>query len=292
MRSAHLSRAPAYRPVPRPHRRTPGLRAFTLLELLVVTTMIVIITAILVPILDRAIYEAELAVCSGNFKAMADAVTAYAAEQRKYYPRRVVSDDAPNFITAGDLDDRPTYRALFFAVNKMLNDPASMQVNLETQQARSFIWSSQYMYFGFEFEGYGRVERLGDRLEWQGLAFNVLAADQDQMFVSARWARTSHPDNSGRMVPQGIQDGEASITGTGAEAAAGATRYQTASYWKDTTWQRGPVDRNFAYNDGSVQRYNAVAFNDPRMWVVPAYVASSWPSGPNSTDGNYTLLPK
>jgi type II secretory pathway pseudopilin PulG len=291
MRSAHPSLAPAYRPVPRPHRPGCFLRAFTLLELLVVTTMIVILTAILVPILDRAIYEAELAVCSGNFKAMTTAVTAYAAEQRKYYPQRTLRFEGPNYIAASELDDRPMYRTLF-SLNKVLNDPASVTVNLDTQQPRSHVWSSQFLYFDFQFEGYGRVERMGDRLEWQELTFNIVAADQDQIFVSGRWARAGHPDNTGRMVSQGIQDGEASITGTGAEAMAGATTYQTVSYWKDTTWQRAPVDRNFAYNDGSVQRYNAVAFNDPRMWVVPAYVASSWPSGPSSTDGNYTLLPK
>jgi len=45
----------------------PG-KAFTLVELLVVFTIIVILLALLVPALGRAIYHARLAQCAGRLR--------------------------------------------------------------------------------------------------------------------------------------------------------------------------------------------------------------------------------
>ena len=42
--------------------------AFTLIELLVVVTIIVVLLAMLTPALDKAIYQAELAVCGAHKK--------------------------------------------------------------------------------------------------------------------------------------------------------------------------------------------------------------------------------
>lgn len=39
-------------------------KAFTLIELLVVITIIVVLLALLVPALDKAIYQAQLSVCA------------------------------------------------------------------------------------------------------------------------------------------------------------------------------------------------------------------------------------
>src|SRR5688500_3053707 len=65
------------------------MRAFTLIELLVVITIIVVLLSMLTPALDRAIYQAELAVCAANQDAIAGAVVVYAAGHRRMYPYRV-----------------------------------------------------------------------------------------------------------------------------------------------------------------------------------------------------------
>ena len=44
-------------------------KGLTLIELLVVITIIVILLALLMPAIDKAIYQSELAVCETNFTA-------------------------------------------------------------------------------------------------------------------------------------------------------------------------------------------------------------------------------
>src|SRR5438132_646169 len=59
--------------------------AFTLIELLVVVTIIAVLLALLTPALDRAIYEAELAVCGANNHALGLGVIAYAMDSKRNY---------------------------------------------------------------------------------------------------------------------------------------------------------------------------------------------------------------
>ena len=53
----------------------PIRNGFTLVELLVVITIIVILLALLAPALDKAIYQAELAVCGTRVRAIATGCT-------------------------------------------------------------------------------------------------------------------------------------------------------------------------------------------------------------------------
>jgi prepilin-type N-terminal cleavage/methylation domain-containing protein len=55
---------------------------FTIVELLVVITIIVVLLALLMPGLDRAIYQAELAVCGSRLKSLGAAVSTYAPTRR------------------------------------------------------------------------------------------------------------------------------------------------------------------------------------------------------------------
>src|SRR5688572_26873229 len=63
-------------------------RAFTLIELLVVITIIVVLLSLLTPALDKAIYQAELAVCGANIKGAYGAITTYAMDNKRRYPHR------------------------------------------------------------------------------------------------------------------------------------------------------------------------------------------------------------
>src|SRR5690349_21291603 len=63
--------------------------AFTLIELLVVVSIIVLLLALLAPALDRAIYQAELAVCGTHVKGIATGSTLYASSNRRAYATRI-----------------------------------------------------------------------------------------------------------------------------------------------------------------------------------------------------------
>ncbi|HVL39702.1 MAG TPA: type II secretion system protein, partial [Fimbriimonadaceae bacterium] len=76
--------------------------AFTLVELLVVITILVVLLAMLTPAMDRAIYQAQLTVSAANLKSIAGGVTTYATEQQRKYPHRRALNEYP------DQDGQPT----------------------------------------------------------------------------------------------------------------------------------------------------------------------------------------
>lgn len=57
-----------------------------MIELLVVVTIIVVLVALLTPALDRAIYSAEMAVCTSPQHMLATTAITYAMGQERYCP--------------------------------------------------------------------------------------------------------------------------------------------------------------------------------------------------------------
>src|SRR5688500_17775374 len=80
-----------------------GPRGFTVVELLVVVTIVVMLLALLAPALDKAVYQAELTMCAARLKAHATSATVYAVDHRRRYLDRAAKH-APSF--------RPDYLAL------------------------------------------------------------------------------------------------------------------------------------------------------------------------------------
>src|ERR1041384_1220618 len=118
--------------------------AFTLVELLVVVAIIVVLLSLLAPALDKAIYQAELASCGARQKVVSTAFTAYAMDQRRYYPYRqaVHNPDTgvwPTWMavppgtvnkSGRTFDDRPMLRP-YVAINAF-NEPLTKGLDLDT----------------------------------------------------------------------------------------------------------------------------------------------------------------
>src|SRR3954453_19883427 len=76
-------------------RRDPGRKAFTLLEILAVIFIIAIVTAVLLPTLNRTHESNNRSVCGSNLRMIGQAILLYANENKGNYPRVMYTRDMP-----------------------------------------------------------------------------------------------------------------------------------------------------------------------------------------------------
>jgi prepilin-type N-terminal cleavage/methylation domain-containing protein len=264
----------------------PPRRGFSLVELLVVVTIIVVLLALLMPVMDKAVYQAELAVCGSRLKAIGVQVTVYAHDHRRHYPlRRALDPEATgraglpsqsalrawNRWTRPDVlvdvrdeqpvDDRPALAGYLDAGGfAMFHDPLTGRgVDFTVDDYSIFI--DYNLWYGMRvlasIGGGKGMLRLGDRLEWLGRGYDVLGGDRDVLLPnSAGWQKAwaSHPDDRRVLYPLTVR----------------SPREWHVSWWEaNATHERGRVDDNFVYADGSVVRITGVEWNDDRMVHMP-----------------------
>jgi prepilin-type N-terminal cleavage/methylation domain-containing protein len=270
---------------------------FTLVELLVVITIILVLLAMLTPALDRAIYQAELAVCQANLHAIGTMALTYGAEYRRQYPSREgvagsrgVARDADwnaSRLQLGlthnggaknadqQLDERPVI-APYLSINRALRDPLTQAVDLEADQREATIFAGYDLWYSWRFDGFRAMSRIGDRFtlntpqlgrtyEW-----NLLAGDLNGETVSSRGYQASHHDADGVM-PSVAYQSELIDVGLFGVAAGRLTfsRWQTPVSGGGI--ERGDVDLNYAYDDGSTGQITDVGTsydNEERMVPV------------------------
>ncbi len=267
---------------PRPWALAPRPFAFTLIELLVVVSIIAILLALLMPALDRSIYQAELAVCGANLKTVGTGVMSYATENKRLYPYRPSADTTSNNYTHSIChpsigDDRP-YLRNHMGLDALLC-PLSGKVDIDSPPSSVWVFSNFSLWFGVKFalpNGGTRMRRIGDRLDWTDRSRNavrknrisVLASDLDaaQDFPVSL---SSHPE----IEPQFMH------------FLAYVTAGQVSSDWRTDGVRQGrnPTDLNYLYSDGSMTRFNAVEWNDDRMARVPFYHNVTGPFEDNSS---------
>lgn len=245
---------------------------FTLVELLVVITLIVILLSLLVPALDRAVYQAELVGCATVQRGLAQSSTNYAFNHRRAYPyRRPNSGDTPRHLqgpglTGNSLDHRPVFRG-FVNINQYFNDPFVEPVDYDGDPADglTYSWASYHFFFGYKHTMGRGMLKLGDRWsigsnDTTATTFSVLVADRDMIVGQA--VNGGHPDASGVMASSSQQ-----------HELAG-TNYYTNSLWASANG-RGLIDMNVTFADISVERYAGVKSNltaeqhEERMRKVP-----------------------
>ena len=251
--------------------------AFTLVELLVVITIIVILLALLTPALDQAVYQAELAVCGTNLRSIGSGATVYAMNHQRRYPHRSGLTDPnenlwePRMIATSRNDDRPELEG--FISLDLLVDPLTKKINLDRASTgpNGWVYSTINLWFDWRYSAASAgMHRVGDRFtaEWAGerYRFGLLADDHNQTYDQAN-PRATHPDALGVMANQsweGVPHGAA--IGTVFFGDANATL--TGSVWLSSA-PRGPIDNNYLHTDGSVDRITGIEWGDDRFVRVP-----------------------
>ena len=243
--------------------------AFSLVELLVVITIIVILLALLTPALDQAIYQAELTSCAARTRSIAQGVTFYAGDARRFYPYRPTVDLYPGMTAMGWLnngwdnltseraDDRPVFRS-HIPVNASLNCPLNGWTDIEGSRREptiTFTYSQYSLWFGFYFRERPGMRKLGDRLMapvWGGPdeSFALLASDFSMVHRTNSFGYSGHPDRQGLWPGALYQDQPNPWDGT----------YDVTLAWYYGEAARGELDLNFAYTDSSVRRLENVPF--------------------------------
>jgi len=259
----------ALRPVPITSGPHPSLQAFTLVELLVAVTIIVVLLAMLSPAVEKAVYQAELAACAARLHGLAVGVTQYTIHNARLYPTpKGASARHHTVLTTWGWDMRPLLQS-YVSINGHLLDPLAGKIDLEgSKQDGSIIFTGNQanysLWFDWRWSGYGASEqgmrRYGDRFTWTGSAglvrrFSLLAADwiDDS---STGYTMGGHPDDAGLLQFIRRQDENPPWWN-----APGQT--VTLSWWQRTTGDdRGLIDRNFAHDDGSVRRFTRQPWGD------------------------------
>jgi prepilin-type N-terminal cleavage/methylation domain-containing protein len=295
---------------------------FTLVELLVVITIIVVLLALLTPALDRALYQAEMALDGANLKAVALASTSYAAASRNRYPHRsalhkdATTDGQPNFLNnpwAGGGDPRSAddrYAMMDYLHLNALLDPLCDKIDIDPGSTRPyqkdaaqnspepFVMSGYQLFFGWQYAGgHQGMKKLGDRFAWSGTAnlfnkatsdtFDVLATDQNSMTRDLRGIASSHPEDKGVLQLQTLRNEPAPSDTSVLGLNEGF--YYVLSRWitNEATERRGALDLNTARTDGSVTRMNNVEWDEEER-VTSAPIAKQ---GPGQFD-YWLILPR
>jgi prepilin-type N-terminal cleavage/methylation domain-containing protein len=286
-----------------PRACEPG---FSLVELLVVITIIVLLLALLAPALEKAIYEAELAMCGAQLKGMGQGVTAYAMDHKRLYPQRPAMDaDNGNYMptafslpfgvhnrhTPEGFDMRPILKP-YFPLKLLQCPPAIQNIDFEASHPDTMVFSSYAMWYGWIYKDQPgtKMARLGDGLGYKNKTYHVLAGDWFSVLVAfGTGLQIAHNDRQGTL--SHFQRQDQTWTALPADIKA------TVSFHDGPAGNNiGAFDIDFVFDDLSVRRFGEVYWNtahsiardDPRLDAVP------WAHGGNTDDnggGTFTAIP-
>ncbi len=253
-----------------------NVKAFTLVELLVVVTIIAVLLALLTPAFDQAMYQAELAVCGAKLKALGSGVTVYALDFKRAYPvrpalRRV--EERPVYLVHSRnnattyIDDREII-GNHIPIDLLLCPlDGKIAIGIGDTAPQSVVWSNYALWYGWGYTGEKGMYRMGNRFQWEGGRYSLLASDWDCKLDTTNNMANTHCDTDDLM-EQAVTQNTNAAWAAGVGNGTNPTLKTTASYWRGTS--RGPVDNNYAYDDNSVRRIDRSEFDrDLRLTTIP-----------------------
>jgi len=249
--------------------RSTRRTGFTLVELLVVVTIIVAMLAMLLPSMGEAIYRTTLTRCSSNLKQIALGATNYASDHFGLYPLRP-GVDKPTKIKHKNNDYRPSMQGYvaFNALQCPLS-PAELDYEIITENVieinYGLWWNCRYA------DGDGYTEQamtsVATKFTFRGQSFGGLAGDWETTKLNL--SESAHNDRQGSLAENTKIDGHA------------------FSRWQGPV--REPIDKNFALQDCSVHTYLDVHQVDNTDLVkTPVWTENSAARYP----GFYTWVPR
>jgi prepilin-type N-terminal cleavage/methylation domain-containing protein len=306
-----LVELPAMSDAKRALRLRSGQAAFTLVELLVVVTIIAVLLSLLVPALSEAMYQADLAKCGANMRTTGAGLVSYAMSSKRFYPLRGLQQAQAgdpgydySYIAAtsladrtyGQFDGRP-YLKDIIQINKNLVDPLCLPVELEIDKgADENVAASYTMWWGWRYKvpsatststnttgtpsasvnnraGWGEqgMYQLGDVWTWGNEKFSLLMGDYDLNLGGGDANPIQGSHPDDEMKLNPYAFKYQPLFGTGAGIPITGSLYM---HQGDII--RGKIDMNHLYDDVSVQRLTKV---------------KGWHNWPKGHDERMTLVP-
>ena len=260
--------------------------AFTLIELLVVIAIIAVLAAMLVPALKQALYSAKLAHCASNLHQVGLASFQYASDHDGAWPKRSIrthgSPDEPYMIAAPYMgpgyDDRPLF-APYLGQLDLLCCPFSPAPEPIATANPTRVVGGSYEYWAGSYLDRSvpssSLLTVDDVMDWNGILFDVMAADRMTQDVNVPSYHSAHPDRPAYTTFLSIKPGDPVY----------GDAYTFAMYFGS---RLGEIDRNFLHTDGSVRRLMRLRLPEARhngTLVRVPYQSFYW------NPGRYGYLP-
>lgn len=280
--------------------------AFTLIELLVVIAVVAVLLALLSPALDRAISQAQLAICATQLRGIGGGSSVYAGSNRRFYPYRfwrTAGNGRPNLLCDTFLgNDRPNFRDAFPL--QLLIDPFVDRISLNEIDAptNNTIYVNRSVFAGWQYKSYHGLLKLGDTWTYPDIddpeylnRFDVLATDVDTIRGDRVEIHSAHPDIEPRLKLYTWRNQDLALA-TQASAAP-----HTFSEWGQGVGAgRGAVDAyQYGHVDGSVSRLTNVQVShrvsginrpgDGRLKGVPPYYGGNKDN--TATNSHFWMIP-
>ena len=230
-------------------------KCFTILELLIVITILLILIALLLPVLHKVKRKTKNTLCVSNMRQSALAILSYAKNNNNYYPRRSVDSSywsTRELIRYNNSDDRTLledYVDNWKVMNCSFTEPSHQAVK---DSNSSNIHFSYEMYFGSYIRTYAPESgllKIGDTATYNNNDFSILIADHDLVRKGRYW-RSAHPDYSPQILTYKSVD----------------TDNLFCVRWRIAEGNvRSYVDRSFLRDDGSVFSLTELEPADDRL---------------------------
>jgi type II secretory pathway pseudopilin PulG len=240
------------------------LPSFTLVELLVVIVIITILASMLLPALGRSRYTAKLTVDRSNLRQLGMSMLTYSGDADSWYPYRRVNshnEGSPMHVVKDNIDDRLLYADYisFDHVRCPLTPAQPAGYSLLSSYDSRQMWYTYELWAGSMIDhgvSASRMYRTGDRPQYNGREFDVLACDIERTRHLDLWHQGSHPDRASLLDPI--------VQSTPASSVAPRWRRRSGLPL------RGDIDRSFLHDDGSVRTLYGIVHRDPRLQQLPS----------------------